>query len=93
MAKPSVTPGEWYIDQEGDISTTDAIVGDVVCLKPEEYLHSMDYWPANARLLAQAKRMYELLKQSLDVRFDNTGESEAWFESVGYVLEAINGHP
>ena len=91
MAKTKFTPGTWYADGDcvASLDETGELVGDVVCMQPTELDYSMEYWPENVRLLAQAKVMYELLKRSLDVRFDYTGDSEAWFASVGEVLEAI----
>lgn len=88
VKQAKVTPGTWYIDPLGDIVTDADIVGDVVCTQPYEYDHSMKWWWANVRLLAQAKVMHQLLTESLDVKFDRV-ESDEWFAKVVEVLEAI----
>lgn len=57
------TPGPWVIDNVGDIATSDPkVVGNIVCLQPEDYEESMQYWPGNQRLIAAAPELLEALR-------------------------------
>jgi hypothetical protein len=81
------TPGEWYADGDcvGSLDDREELVGDVVCMAPEEFENSMEYWSANVRLLAQAKVMHQLISETV-----KKGHlTEDWFNRAGEVLEAI----
>jgi hypothetical protein len=61
MSETKHTPGEWHLDDEGDIVTTSDCKGNIVCHSPANFERSMKFWPANARLIAAAPELLEAL--------------------------------
>ncbi|QWT88154.1 hypothetical protein KBP46_10130 [Chryseobacterium sp. PCH239] len=56
------TKGQWIIDENEDVITElKEVIGDIVCLKPEEYEESMENWKYNALLISKAPEMLEAL--------------------------------
>lgn len=84
MAKEKFTPGPWYLDTEDLENQTIAAVktpkdgGDIICEMPAAYEFSMKRWPANARLIAAAPEMYEVLEMVYREFYDT--DNNTWFE-------------
>ena len=67
------TKGKWKFDKI-DIyseSKTEFIEGNLICLAPEGFDSSMVNWKANAKLIASAPEMFEMLKLILNERVSN----------------------
>lgn len=66
MKAPNVTAGEWTADNGDVYSKHDgSIEGDIVCEAPKTWDESMQYWPANAKMLAASKKLAEALNDAL----------------------------
>ena len=74
MSEFKGTKGEWkskgynvYSDNDKNV---EFIHGNVICYAPEHLYRSMDNWQANAKLIACAPEMLEMLKE-LKNRFEH----------------------
>lgn len=64
MSEFKGTKGKWFIDENRDVITEiKDYMGDIVCLKPEEWEESMENWEANALLISKAPEMVEMLRK------------------------------
>lgn len=80
-----ITPGEWVIMEfNGErcpfsiVTDSDEVAGNVVCNSPERTLTaSLQYWPANAKLIAAAPELLqacrEMIKHITETDFDVCG--------------------
>lgn len=90
MAKAKVTPGEWFYDHDSIYTDLPEGMecGEIVCLSPlyGRFEESQKQWKSNRVLLANARRMFELLK---DIKSDPGDLSMSWIRNVDDLVEAI----
>lgn len=59
-----VTDERWAVDINGDIEVVEPeIDGDIVCIAPNGWAESMQYWAKRANIIAAAPLMYDFLKK------------------------------
>jgi len=64
MYKFKGTTGNWVFNNDCVI-TTEQVIGNIICDNPTHSHRSSKNWEANAKLIAAAPEMFELLKEIL----------------------------
>ena len=80
------TPGPWKLDDDDAVIGITDDGGNIVCLGPEGWEKSMARWEANARLIAAAPEMHELLMTATAA-----GHTARWQERRRALLKRIDG--
>ena len=78
MDNTKFTKGTWKVDgydiySDNDINK-ELIEGNLICSAPEGFNLSMKNWKANAKLIAAAPEMFEILESVLKLKKDNYGD-------------------
>jgi hypothetical protein len=82
------TKGKWIIEEKSIISSDLKIYGNIICDAPVNWEGSMKNWDANAKLIASAPEMFEMLKDVLDTNKEYWGEDENRVHQI-YEIEQL----
>lgn len=67
------TKGKWIVDTEHPSIYSTSEEGNIICDAPVEWELSMEKWGANAKLIACAPEMLEMLKEIDECGYDFGG--------------------